>query len=95
MDPIEDSAPGEVNATGYTVGELGKGTVYVFELRAVNLVGGGPESEAVEAVMGLDPAYWSNFGAEDLQGVEASLERGPFGEDPAEFEAAVWSGAAV
>ena len=80
--PIEDSAPDEVNATGYTVGELGNGTVYVFELRAVNLVGGGPESEAVEAVMGLDPAYWSNFGAEDLQGVEASLERGPFGGGP-------------
>ena len=79
---IEDSAPGEVNATGYTVGELGKGTVYVFELRAVNLVGGGRVSEAVEAVMGLDPAYWSNFGAEDLQGGEASLERGPFGGGP-------------
>ena len=79
---IEDSAPDEVNATGYTVGELGKGTVYVFELRAVNLVGEGPESEAVEAVMGLDRAYWSNFGAEDLQGVEASLEGGPFGGTP-------------
>ena len=80
--PIEDSAPGEVNATGYTVGELGNGTVYVFELRAVNLVGNGPESEAVEAVMGLDRAYWSNFLAGDLQGVEASLERGPFGGGP-------------
>ena len=80
--PIADSTPGEVNATGYTVGELGNGTVYVFELRAVNLVGNGRESEAVEAVMGLDPAYWSNFGAEDLQGVEASLERGPFGGGP-------------
>ena len=79
---IEDSAPDEVNATGYTVGELGNGTVYVFELRAVNLVGNGRVSEAVEAVMGLDPAYWSNFGAEDLQGVEASLERGPFGGGP-------------
>ena len=79
---IEDSAPDEVNATGYTVGELDNGTVYVFELRAVNLVGEGPESEAVEAVMGLDPAYWSNFGAEDLQGVEASLEGGPFGDSP-------------
>ena len=80
--PIEDSAPGEVNATGYTVGELGNGTVYVFELRAVNRVGNGRVSEAVEAVMGLDRAYWSNFGAEDLQGVEASLERGPFGGGP-------------
>ena len=80
--PIEDSAPDEVNATGYTVGELGNGTVYVFELRAVNLVGDGPESEAVEVVMGLDRAYWSNFRAEDLQGGEASLEGGPFGGTP-------------
>ena len=64
------------------MGELGKGTVYVFELRAVNLVGEGRESEAVEAVMGLDPAYWSNFRAEDLQGIEASLEGGPFGDSP-------------
>ena len=77
--PIEDSAPGEVNATGYTVGELGNGTVYVFELRAVNRVGEGRVSEAVEAVMGLDRAYWSNFRAGDLQGIEASLEGGPFG----------------
>ena len=79
---IEDSAPGEVNASGYTVGELGNGTVYVFELRAVNLVGNGRVSEAVEAVMGLDRAYWSNFLAGDLQGIEASLERGPFGGGP-------------
>ena len=80
--PIADSAPGEVNATGYTVGELDNGTVYVFELRAVNLVGKGRESEAVEAVMGLDRAYWSNFLAGDLQGIEASLEGGPFGDFP-------------
>ena len=80
--PIADSAPGEVNATGVTVGGLDNGTVYVFELRAVNLVGNGRVSEAVEAVMGLDRAYWSNFGGEDLQGGEASLERGPFGGGP-------------
>ena len=80
--PIPDSAPDEVNATGYTVGELGNGTVYVFELRAVNLVGEGRVSEAVEVVMGLDPAYWSNFGGEDLQGSEASLEHTPFGGTP-------------
>ena len=80
--PIEDSAPGEVNATGYTVGGLGNGTVYVFELRAVNLVGNGRVSEAVEVVMGLDPAYWSNFRAEDLRGSEASLEHTPFGGTP-------------
>ena len=80
--PIEDSAPGEVNAAGYTVGELGKGTVYVFELRAVNLVGNGRVSEAVEVVMGLDRAYWSNFCGEDLEGAEASLEWTPFGGTP-------------
>ena len=80
--PIEDSAPEEVNATGYTVGELDNGTVYVFELRAVNLVGKGRVSEAVEVVMGLDRAYWSNFLAGDLQGGEASLEGGPFGNSP-------------
>ena len=80
--PIADSAPGEVNATGVTVGGLDNGTVYVFELRGVNLVGNGRVAEAVEAVMGLDRAYWSNFGGEDLQGGEASLERGPFGGGP-------------
>ena len=80
--PIADSAPGEVNATGVTVGGLDNGTVYVFELRGVNLVGKGRVSEAVEAVMRLDRVYWSNFGGEDLQGGEASLERGPFGGGP-------------
>ena len=64
------------------MGELGNGTVYVFELRGVNLVGNGRVSEAVEAVMGLDRAYWSNFLAGDLQGIEASLEGGPFGDSP-------------
>ena len=80
--PIEDSAPGEVNATGYTVDELGNGTVYVFEVRAVNLVGNGRVSEAVEVAMLLDRAYWSNFLAEDLEGGEASLEGGAFGDSP-------------
>ena len=80
--PIADSAPGEVNATGFTVTGLLNGTTYRFELRAVNLVGNGRVSEAVEAVMRLDRAYGSNFGAEDLQGVEASLEGGPFGDSP-------------
>ena len=80
--PIDDSAPGEVNASGYTVGGLLNGTVYIFELRAVNLVDEGRESEAVEVAMPLDPAYWSNFLAGDLQGIEAGLERGPFGGGP-------------
>ena len=72
--PIPESAPDEVNAAGYTVGELGNGTVYVFELRAVNLVGNGRESEAVEVVMPLDRAYGSNFLAEDLEGAQLMLE---------------------
>ena len=72
--PIPNSAPEEVNASAYTVMELGNGTVYTFELRAVNAAGRGQESEAVEVVMPLDPAYWSNFRAEDLQGEQLSLE---------------------
>ena len=72
--PIEDSAPGEVNATGYTVGGLGNGTVHVFEVRAVNAAGSGQVSEAVEVRMPLDPAYWSNFLAEDLEGAQLMLE---------------------
>ena len=77
--PIADSAPDEVNASGYTVMGLLNGTVYVFELRGVNLVGNGRVSEAVEVVMPLDPAYWSNFRAEHLEGGEAGLEWAPFG----------------
>ena len=72
--PIEDSAPGEVNAIGYVVGGLGNGTVHVFELRAVNAAGGGQASEAAEVRMPLDPAYWSNFWAEDLEGAQLMLE---------------------
>ena len=71
---IPDSAPDEVNASGFTVMELGNGTVYVFEVRAVNAAGAGQVSEAVEVVMPLDPAYWSNFRAEDLQGAQLMLE---------------------
>ena len=83
--PIEDSAPGEVNAAGYTVMGLGNGTVYAIELRGVNLVGKGRVSEAVEVVMLLDRAYWSNFRAEDLEGGEASLEWRPFVGTPRNF----------
>ena len=72
--PIPDSAPDEVNAAGYTVADLLNGTVYAFGLRAVNAAGNGQESEAVELTMPLDPAYRSNFRAEDLEGVELSLE---------------------
>ena len=72
--PIEDSALGEANASGYTVSGLGNGTVYAFELRAVNAAGSGQVSEAVEVRMRLDPAYWSNFRAEDLEGAQLMLE---------------------
>ena len=71
---IPDSAPDEVNASGYTVMELGNGTVHVFEVRAVNAAGSGQVSEAVEVRMPLDPAYWSNFRAEDLEGARLMLE---------------------
>ena len=71
---IPDSAPDEVNASGFTVGGLGNGTVYAIELRAVNAAGAGQVSEAVEVVMPLDPAYWSNFRAEDLEGARLMLE---------------------
>ena len=72
--PIPDSAPDQVHALGYTLTGLGNGTIYVFELRAVNLVDEGPETEAVEVVMPLDSAYWSNFRAEDLAGERLMLE---------------------
>ena len=73
--PIPKTAPrDEVNASGFTVMGLGNGTVHVFELRAVNAAGAGQVSEAVEVVMRLDPAYWSNFRAEDLEGAQLMLE---------------------
>ena len=72
--PIPDSAPEEVNAAGFTVMGLGNGTVYAFELRAVNAAGSGQVSEAVEVRMPLDPAYWSNFRAGDLEGAQLMLE---------------------
>ena len=72
--PIPGSSPEEVNATGFTVMGLGNGTVHAFELRAVNAAGNGQMSEAVEVVMALDPAYPSNFRAEDLEGAQLMLE---------------------
>ena len=72
--PIPESGSEEVNASGYTLGDLLNGTVYAVELRAVNAAGNGQESEPVEVTMPLDPDYWSNFRAEDLVGVELMLE---------------------
>ncbi len=72
--PIPDSAADAVNASGYTVGDLLNGTVYVVELRAVNAAGNSQKSDAVEVTMPLDPAFWSNFRAEDLEEMELTLE---------------------
>ena len=47
--PIADSAPGEANATSYTVSSLSNDTIYSFKVRAVNAVGAGAASEADSA----------------------------------------------
>ena len=72
--PIPDSAVDEANAAGFTVMDLGNGTVYAIELRAVNAAGNGQALEAVEVRMPIDPAWWSNFRAEDLEGAQLRLE---------------------
>ena len=53
---IPDSAPGEANATSYTVTSLSNGTAYRFRIRAVNAQGNGPQSDATTAVAPTAPA---------------------------------------
>ncbi|MYG25361.1 MAG: fibronectin type III domain-containing protein, partial [Boseongicola sp. SB0677_bin_26] len=42
---IPNSAPGETNATSYTIPHLSNGTAYWFRLRAVNAAGNSPQSD--------------------------------------------------
>ena len=49
--PIDDSAPGGANVSGFTVTGLTNETAYTFQLRAVNAVGGGGAAEVTVTPM--------------------------------------------
>ncbi len=52
---IPNSAPGEANATGYTVGSLTNRTTYAFQIRASNLAGNGLASNEASATPSAVP----------------------------------------
>ena len=83
VDPDRRQRPG-VRSTppGIRSVSLANGTVYVFELRAVNLVGNGPGVGGGGGGDGAGSGLLVELPGGDLQGVEASLERGPFGGGP-------------
>ncbi len=60
---IPNSAPGEANATSYTVEELTNGVEYAFAIRAVNDNGNSPPSRAVAAIPTPYPARPTGFTA--------------------------------
>ena len=62
--PIADSAPGEANATSFTVTGLTNGTAYSFQVRAVNSVGGGAASTNEASATPDEPNSAPSFGGE-------------------------------
>ena len=60
---IIDSAPGGENALSFTVTGLTNGTVYTFEVRAVNNVGPGAETEGSNVVPQSVPLAPTGFSA--------------------------------
>ena len=67
---IPDSAPGEANAASYTVAGLRNATEHRFRVRAVNSLGGGPQSDVAGPVTPVDPraTVWSATLTADRRG---------------------------
>ena len=84
-EDIPDSADGEANETGYTVPNLTDGTLYAFQVQAVNSAGLGPASAAAVATPGV-PAAPTGLSATPYSGAvwlawtdpnDASIEKLP------------------
>ena len=84
---IAESAPGEANATGYTVANLTNGTAYTFEVRARNAEGESdpsPEAETTPDAAVISPGlvravsagFGRMVGSQALHLVSAHLEGG-------------------